>query len=48
MIGPATPMEQRTIDITTTGRHSRGPRGLETVFDRFGDDMAQVTFEEAD
>ena len=30
-------MEQRTIDITTTGRRSRQPRRIEIVFYRFED-----------
>jgi deazaflavin-dependent oxidoreductase (nitroreductase family) len=32
-------MEQRTIDITTTGRRSGQPRRLETVFYRFDDSI---------
>jgi deazaflavin-dependent oxidoreductase (nitroreductase family) len=32
-------MEQRTIDITTTGRRSGEPRRLETVFYRFEDSI---------
>jgi hypothetical protein len=39
MIGPAATMEERTVDITTTGRRSGEPRRLETVFHRFGDDI---------
>ena len=39
MIDAATPMAQRTIDITTTGRRSGEPRRLETVFYRHGDDI---------
>ncbi len=34
-IDRATPMEQRTIDITTTGRRSGEARRIETVFYRF-------------
>ena len=33
----STPMEQRTIDITTTGRRSGEGRRIETVFYRFQD-----------
>jgi deazaflavin-dependent oxidoreductase (nitroreductase family) len=36
-IDRATPMEQRTIDITTTGRRSGEARRIETVFYRFED-----------
>jgi deazaflavin-dependent oxidoreductase (nitroreductase family) len=32
-------IEDRTIDITTTGRHSGEPRRIEIVFYRFGDDV---------
>jgi deazaflavin-dependent oxidoreductase (nitroreductase family) len=32
-------MEDRTIDITTTGRRSGQPRRIEIVFYRFGDDI---------
>jgi hypothetical protein len=32
-----TPIDQRTIDITTTGRHSGEPRRIEIVFYRFED-----------
>jgi hypothetical protein len=32
-------MEQRTIDITTTGRRSAEPRRIETVFYRFEDSI---------
>jgi deazaflavin-dependent oxidoreductase (nitroreductase family) len=39
LIDASTPMAQRIIDITTTGRRSRQPRRLETVFYRFGDDI---------
>jgi hypothetical protein len=35
MIDRSSTMEERTIDITTTGRRSGAPRRLETVFDRF-------------
>ncbi len=34
-IGPSSSMEQRTIDITTTGRHSGKPRRIEIWFYRF-------------
>ncbi len=33
-IGPSSTMEERTIDITTTGRSSRSPRRIEIVFYR--------------
>ena len=36
-IDRSTPMEQRTIDITTTGRRSGETRRIETVFYRFED-----------
>ena len=36
-IGPAATMEERTIDITTTGRRSGRPRRIEIVFYRFED-----------
>ncbi len=39
MIDASTPMSERTIDITTTGRRSGEPRRLETVFYRCGDDI---------
>ncbi len=39
MIGPSSTLEERTIDITTTGRRSRQPRRIETVFYRFDDDI---------
>jgi hypothetical protein len=39
MIGPAASMEDRTIDITTTGRRSGEPRRIEIVFYRFADDI---------
>ncbi len=39
MIDASTPMAQRTIDITTTGRRSGEHRRLETVFYRHGDDI---------
>jgi deazaflavin-dependent oxidoreductase (nitroreductase family) len=32
-------LEDRTIDITTTGRRSGEPRRIEIVFYRFGDDI---------
>jgi deazaflavin-dependent oxidoreductase (nitroreductase family) len=35
----ATPMEDRTIDITTTGRRSGQPRRIEIVFYRFEDSV---------
>ena len=38
-IDRSTPMEQRTIDITTTGRRSGEPRRIETVFYRFEDSI---------
>ena len=34
-IGRSSTLEQRTIDITTTGRRSRQPRRIEIVFYRF-------------
>lgn len=37
MIGPSPTLEQRTIDITTTGRRSGQPRRIEIVFYRFED-----------
>lgn len=36
-IGPSSAMEERTIDITTTGRRSGQPRRTEIVFYRFED-----------
>jgi deazaflavin-dependent oxidoreductase (nitroreductase family) len=36
-IGPSSNLEQRTIDITTTGRRSGQPRRIEIVFYRFED-----------
>jgi deazaflavin-dependent oxidoreductase (nitroreductase family) len=36
-IGAGTPLEQRTIDITTTGRRTGLPRRIEIVFYRFED-----------
>ena len=36
-IGPVATMEERTIDITTTGRRSGQPRRIEIVFYRFED-----------
>jgi deazaflavin-dependent oxidoreductase (nitroreductase family) len=38
-IGPSSTMEQRTIDITTTGRRSGQPRRSEIVFYRFEDNI---------
>ncbi len=38
-IGPSSTMEERTIDITTTGRRSGEPRRIEIVFYRVGDDI---------
>jgi hypothetical protein len=38
-IDASSPMEARTIDITTTGRHSGEPRRIEIVFYRLGDDI---------
>ena len=38
-IGPSSSMEERTIDITTTGRRSGEPRRIEIVFYRFEDDI---------
>src|SRR5580692_805497 len=38
-IGRFTPIEQRTIDITTTGRRSGEPRRIEIVFYRFEDSL---------
>jgi deazaflavin-dependent oxidoreductase (nitroreductase family) len=35
----STSMEQRTIDITTTGRRSGDPRRIETVFYRVDDEV---------
>lgn len=37
MIGPSTSLEDRTIYVTTTGRHSGEPRRIEIVFYRFED-----------
>jgi deazaflavin-dependent oxidoreductase (nitroreductase family) len=39
MIGPSSTLEDRTIDITTTGRHSGQPRRIEIVFYRFEDSV---------
>jgi len=39
MIGPTATMEERTIDITTTGRRSGQPRRIETAFYRFEDSV---------
>lgn len=38
-IDASSTMEDRTIDITTTGRRSGQPRRIEIVFYRFGDDV---------
>jgi len=38
-IGPSTTMEERTIDITTTGRRTGQPRRIEIVFYRFEDEI---------
>ena len=38
-IGPFSSMEDRTIDITTTGRSSGRPRRIEIVFYRIGDSI---------
>jgi deazaflavin-dependent oxidoreductase (nitroreductase family) len=38
-IGASTPLGQRTIDITTTGRRTGLPRRIEIVFYRFGDSV---------
>ncbi|MCU1489804.1 MAG: hypothetical protein JWM85_1209 [Acidimicrobiaceae bacterium] len=37
-IDASSTIDQRTIDITTTGRRSGEPRRIEIVFYRFGDD----------
>jgi len=39
MIGPAASLEERTIDITTTGRNSGQPRRIEIVFYRYDDSI---------
>jgi hypothetical protein len=39
IIGPTATMEERTIDITTTGRRSGEPRRIETAFYRFEDSV---------
>lgn len=39
MIGASSTLEQRTIDITTTGRRSGQPRRIEIVFYRFEDSV---------
>ncbi|MFZ0088862.1 MAG: nitroreductase/quinone reductase family protein [Solirubrobacteraceae bacterium] len=39
MIGPASSLEERTIDITTTGRRSGEQRRIEIVFYRFEDSI---------
>jgi hypothetical protein len=36
-IGPSSSIADRTIDITTTGRHSGEPRRIEIAFYRFED-----------
>jgi hypothetical protein len=38
-IGPSSTLEERTIDITTTGRRSGEPRRIEIVFYRFEDSI---------
>jgi deazaflavin-dependent oxidoreductase (nitroreductase family) len=38
-IGPSSTMEERTIDITTTGRRSAQPRRIEIAFYRFEDSV---------
>jgi hypothetical protein len=38
-IGPSSTLEDRTIDITTTGRSSGCPRRIEIVFYRIGDSI---------
>ena len=38
-IDASSTMDDRTIDITTTGRRSREPRRIEIVFYRLGDDI---------
>jgi hypothetical protein len=37
MIGPSSSFEERTIDITTTGRRSGEPRRIEILLYRFED-----------
>jgi hypothetical protein len=39
MIGPSGSLEDRTVDITTTGRRSGEPRRIEIVFYRFEDSV---------
>jgi deazaflavin-dependent oxidoreductase (nitroreductase family) len=39
MVGPSATLEERTIDITTTGRRSGQPRRIEIVFYRFEDSI---------
>jgi deazaflavin-dependent oxidoreductase (nitroreductase family) len=39
LIGPDSTLEERTIDITTTGRRSGAPRRIEIVFYRFEDSI---------
>lgn len=38
-VGPASTLEERTVDITTTGRRSGAPRRIEIVFYRFEDSV---------
>jgi deazaflavin-dependent oxidoreductase (nitroreductase family) len=38
-IGPSSTLEERTIDITTTGRRSGQPQRIEIVFYRFEDSV---------
>jgi deazaflavin-dependent oxidoreductase (nitroreductase family) len=38
-IGPSSTLEERTIDITTTGRRSGQPRRIEICFYRLGDSI---------
>jgi deazaflavin-dependent oxidoreductase (nitroreductase family) len=38
-IGPSSTLEERTIDITTTGRRSGEPRRIEIAFYRFEDSI---------
>jgi ABC-type branched-subunit amino acid transport system substrate-binding protein len=45
-INPNAPSEQRTIDITTTGRRSGRPRRIEIVFYRFEDSVYLTRFRE--
>ncbi len=39
MITPSATMEERTVDITTTGRRSGQPRRIEIAFFRFDDSI---------